>query len=107
MQALTSPEPRIEKILEIFKDTNHHIVLRQRTMPQMMDPIRLPIAGNNRLGQSRKELSAFIYKDLVPLESITETLLPLFESFKSQREGKESFGDYCARLGLEKLLAIA
>jgi sulfite reductase (ferredoxin) len=50
---------------------------------------------------------AFIYKDLVPLESITETLLPLFESFKSQREGKESFGDYCARLGLEKLLAIA
>jgi sulfite reductase (ferredoxin) len=59
--------------------------------------------GGTRLGTRL----AFIYKDLVPLESITETLLPLFESFKSQREGKESFGDYCARLGLEKLLAIA
>jgi sulfite reductase (ferredoxin) len=59
--------------------------------------------GGTRLGTRL----AFIYKDLVPLESITETLVPLFEAFKSQRQVKESFGDYCARLGLENLLAIA
>lgn len=59
--------------------------------------------GGTRLGTRL----AFIYKDLVPLESITDTLEPLFRAFKQQRNGQESFGDWCSRLGLEGLQALA
>jgi sulfite reductase (ferredoxin) len=58
--------------------------------------------GGARLGTRL----AFIYKDLIPLENITDTLKPLFVAFKSQREGTESFGDFCARLGQESVQAI-
>jgi sulfite reductase beta subunit-like hemoprotein len=33
-------------------------------------------------------------------------LEPLFKAFGDQRSQSESFGDWCARLGLEKLQAI-
>jgi len=59
--------------------------------------------GGTRLGTRL----AFIFKDLVPLEAITDTLEPLFKAFGSQRQEGESFGDWCSRLGLEKLQAIA
>ncbi len=49
---------------------------------------------------------AFVHKDLVTLEDIVPTLVPLFTAFKSMRSGTESFGDFCARLGNEKLLEI-
>ncbi|MFN5103181.1 MAG: NADPH-dependent assimilatory sulfite reductase hemoprotein subunit [Planctomycetota bacterium] len=58
--------------------------------------------GGTRLGTRL----GFIYKDLVPLESITDSLEPLFKAFGDQRSQSESFGDWCARLGLEKLHAI-
>ena len=58
--------------------------------------------GGTRLGTRL----GFIYKDLVPLESITDSLEPLFKAFGDQRSQSESFGDWCARLGLEKLQAI-
>ncbi|MFN9510085.1 MAG: NADPH-dependent assimilatory sulfite reductase hemoprotein subunit [Planctomycetota bacterium] len=58
--------------------------------------------GGTRLGTRL----GFIYKDLVPLESITDSLEPLFKAFGDQRSQCESFGDWCARLGLEKLQAI-
>jgi sulfite reductase (ferredoxin) len=51
--------------------------------------------GGSRLGTRL----AYIYKDLIPLESIASTLKPLFVAFKEQRSGTESFGDFCARLG--------
>jgi sulfite reductase (ferredoxin) len=59
--------------------------------------------GGTRLGTRL----GFIYKDLVPLESITETLEPLFKEFRGQRLAGESFGDWCSRMGIEKLLAVA
>ncbi|MFO1066839.1 MAG: NADPH-dependent assimilatory sulfite reductase hemoprotein subunit [Pirellulales bacterium] len=49
---------------------------------------------------------AFVHKDLVATEDIVPTLVPLFTAFKDQRSGNESFGDFCARLGNEKLLEI-
>lgn len=50
----------------------------------------------NRLG--------FIFKDLIPFESITATLRPVFEMFKTEKQDGETFGDYCTRIGLEQLL---
>jgi sulfite reductase (ferredoxin) len=55
--------------------------------------------GGTRLGTRL----GFIYKDLVPLENITQSLEPLFKAFRDQRIQAESFGDWCARLGLEQL----
>jgi sulfite reductase (ferredoxin) len=45
----------------------------------------------------------FIYRDLVPLEEIVPTLVPLFAYFKAAGEGSESFGEFCARKGLADL----
>jgi sulfite reductase (ferredoxin) len=45
----------------------------------------------------------FIYRDMVPLEDIVPTLTPLLALFRTQHSGSESFGDFCARLGLEQL----
>jgi sulfite reductase (ferredoxin) len=58
--------------------------------------------GGARLGTRL----AFIYKDLVPFENIVDTLQPLFVAFKENQQGSESFGDFCARLGLEGLNAL-
>ncbi|XZE36576.1 NADPH-dependent assimilatory sulfite reductase hemoprotein subunit [Pirellulaceae bacterium SH501] len=57
--------------------------------------------GGTRLGTRL----GFIFKDLIPLEELVTTLRPLFEKFKSDRQEAESFGDFCARAGLEQLLA--
>ncbi len=48
-----------------------------------------------------------IYKDLVPFEEITATLLPVFVAFKQHRLDAESFGDFCHRVGNEQLSAWA
>jgi sulfite reductase (ferredoxin) len=45
-------------------------------------------------------------KDLVPLKDIVPTLRPVLESFKVQRRGDESFGDYCHRVGAEAMRAL-
>ncbi|HUP82054.1 MAG TPA: NADPH-dependent assimilatory sulfite reductase hemoprotein subunit, partial [Pirellula sp.] len=55
--------------------------------------------GGTRLGTRL----AFIFKDLVPFESIVSTLKPLFVAFKSKREASETFGDFCTRVGNEQL----
>jgi sulfite reductase (ferredoxin) len=56
--------------------------------------------GGTRLGTRL----GFIYKDLIPFESIVSTLKPIFAAFKSNRESEESFGDFCARVGNEQLV---
>lgn len=48
----------------------------------------------------------FVLKDLVPLAQIVPTLRPLLERFKIERQGEESFGDFCHRLGEESLRAL-
>ena len=57
--------------------------------------------GGTRLGTRL----GFIFKDLIPLEQLVTTLRPLFVKFKEERLESESFGDFCARAGLEQLLA--
>ncbi len=59
--------------------------------------------GGSRLGTRL----AFIHKDMVPFESVVPTLKPLFVAFKDHREGEESFGDFCTRVGNDQLLAWA
>lgn len=49
----------------------------------------------------------FIYRDLVPLEEIVSTLVPLLKYFRQDRLADESFGDFCHRKGLEDLTAWA
>ncbi|RMF43400.1 MAG: NADPH-dependent assimilatory sulfite reductase hemoprotein subunit [Planctomycetota bacterium] len=44
-----------------------------------------------------------IYKDLVPLEEIVPTLVPVFMAFKHHRQEGETFGDFCDRVGNEQL----
>ena len=48
-----------------------------------------------------------VYKDLVPFEEITSTLVPLFLAFKQHRETKETFGDFCHRVGNEQLASCS
>lgn len=45
----------------------------------------------------------FIYKDMVPQDEIATTLSPVLGRYKADRQDGESFGDYCARIGLEGL----
>lgn len=49
----------------------------------------------------------FIYKDSLPKPEINPTIFPLFAFFKNARQNGESFGDFCAREGKEKLEAFA
>jgi sulfite reductase (ferredoxin) len=59
------------------------------------------LLGGNRLGTRLN----FIYKDLVPEEEIVNTLTPVLHFFQQAREPGETLGDFCHRLGKEKLLA--
>lgn len=45
----------------------------------------------------------FLYKDLVPLDEIVPTLVPLLVYFQRSRRDGESFGEFCHRRGLEDL----
>lgn len=49
----------------------------------------------------------FVYKDLVKLEDVVPTLVPLFRYFKQERQSEESFGDFCHRKGADDLAAWA
>lgn len=48
----------------------------------------------------------FVLKDLVPQADIVPTLVPLLERFRAERLPGESFGDYCQRMGPERLHAL-
>jgi sulfite reductase (ferredoxin) len=48
----------------------------------------------------------FQLKDLVHRDDIVPTIVPLLEHFKKERKTGESFGDYCHRLGAEKLQVL-
>jgi sulfite reductase (ferredoxin) len=56
-------------------------------------------------GHIRGERLNFVLKDLVPRSDLVSTLWPLFAYFKETRQPGEGFGDFCHRLGAEKLLA--
>lgn len=48
-----------------------------------------------------------IYKDLVPEEEVVSTLSPVLVFFKQSREEGETLGDFCHRMGNERLLAFS
>ena len=48
----------------------------------------------------------FVLRDLVPLSDVVPLLVKLFEGFPRNRQGAESFGDYCHRLGAERLNSL-
>lgn len=50
---------------------------------------------------------AAVYKDVVPLNDLVPTLVPVLSCYRDQREPGESLGDFCARLGIERLAAYA
>lgn len=50
---------------------------------------------------------AKIYKDLVPLNDLVPALVPVLTYYRDQREPGESLGDFCARVGVERLAVLA
>jgi sulfite reductase (ferredoxin) len=48
----------------------------------------------------------FPLRDLVPQAQIVPMLVPVLEHFKKERQGQESFGDFCQRLGVESLQVL-
>jgi hypothetical protein len=42
----------------------------------------------------------------VPFEQLAPKLKVILTAFKAERQGKELFGDYCDRVGLERLKAL-
>jgi sulfite reductase (ferredoxin) len=60
------------------------------------------LVGGNRLGARLN----FPLRDLVPHAQIVPLLVPLLELFKKARLGRESFGDFCQRLGVGTLQAL-
>lgn len=47
---------------------------------------------------------SYIYKDMVPADEVVPELVKVLTVFKEQRTDGESLGDFCDRLGQEKLL---
>jgi len=50
---------------------------------------------------------ADIYKEAVKDEDVVDEMIGLFSAFKGHREGTESLGDFCSRVGVEKLAELA
>jgi sulfite reductase (ferredoxin) len=49
---------------------------------------------------------SFVLQDLVPFDKIVATLTPLLQDYKQNRQDDEGFGDYCQRVGAEKILLV-
>lgn len=60
------------------------------------------LVGGNLVGSRLN----FLLKDLVPMDEIVPTLLPLLADYKANRQADEGFGDFCARIGPDKCRAI-
>jgi len=59
--------------------------------------------GGNILGNRLN----FIICDLVPLQQIVPLLVALLENFKKEKKPGEGFGDYCQRMGMERMQRLA
>jgi len=49
----------------------------------------------------------FLFKDLVPKDEIVPALVPVLEHYVRVRQQGECFGDFCQRLGAERLQALS
>jgi sulfite reductase (ferredoxin) len=54
-------------------------------------------------GRMLGDRMAFLYQDLVPIDELVPILTVLLTYFKHDREGNESFGDFCFRKGADDL----
>ena len=59
--------------------------------------------GGNVLGNRLN----FELCDLVPLQQIVPLLVPLLENFRKEKKPGEGFGDYCQRMGMERMQRLA
>jgi sulfite reductase (ferredoxin) len=50
---------------------------------------------------------AFVYKDLVPDDQVIDEFVGIFAAFKANRQGEESLGDFCSRVGRDELELLA
>lgn len=50
---------------------------------------------------------AYIYKDLVPHATLVDEIVSVFSAFKVNRQGNETLGDFCARVGRDELETLA
>ncbi len=50
---------------------------------------------------------AYLYKDLVPDAQLAEEIIAVFAAYKANRDGDESLGDFCARVGRDDLEVMA
>ncbi|MFM8933266.1 MAG: NADPH-dependent assimilatory sulfite reductase hemoprotein subunit, partial [Gemmataceae bacterium] len=48
----------------------------------------------------------FPVKDLVSRDDVAKVLRPVFKEYKDNRKAAESFGDFCDRLGQDRLKAL-
>ncbi len=55
-------------------------------------------------GNTRGTRLGFIFQDQVPFDEIVPRLSPVISYYKQQREPKETFGDFCNRIGEEALV---
>lgn len=46
---------------------------------------------------------SFLFKDLVPMHDIVPTLVRVLDDYRQHRQPDEAFGDYCQRLGADKI----
>lgn len=58
-------------------------------------------------GSPNQERLAVAYVDKLPLDQLENFFEPLFSYFKEARKGKESFGDFCHRVGFTALRDFA
>jgi sulfite reductase (ferredoxin) len=50
---------------------------------------------------------AYVYKDLVPHATLVDEIISVFSAFKVNRQGTETLGDFCARVGRDQLEVLA
>ena len=60
-------------------------------------------AGGGWLGNRM----AYVYKDLVPDSIVVDEIVGILSAYKANREGDESLGDFCSRVGGEDLQVLA
>lgn len=50
---------------------------------------------------------AYIYKDMVPDDVVIDEIIAIFAAFKANRDGEESLGTFCTRVGKDDLAVMA
>ncbi|GMA64878.1 NADPH-dependent assimilatory sulfite reductase hemoprotein subunit [Alicyclobacillus fastidiosus] len=43
-----------------------------------------------------------LFQELVPIDKLADTVRPIVSAYASEREFRETFGDYCCRVGLDR-----